>query len=421
MLNDFKPPAPQPWLIWLVKQLGPFYIKHCAQLSIHLTDEFHRVMAECVDKRAVFLFNHPDRLDPVVLCGLQASFKQPCSCLVARECFDWDRGLRGLFFQSVGCYSVNRGTVDRKSIRTTRELLQAPGGKLIVFPEGKITCDSHHVQDLQKSFLHIVLDAQSELSSQNSSNSILIVPVAINYQLLSDLETSFPSTLDKIERKLKLPTAALTTRERVQRSVERLTQDLLDVYDYSVAKDLPLAEKLELLASHICHKIGNYLNIQPEKCDTKGCHLYLIRNALASAIDEIRNADSYEKDVFRHLSKTYKQFVIELDRVERLLICAANLKSEQTDLQVCRTADFVEQELFGRMTAKGKQCATVNCHEPISVASYLPLYERSKKAAVHNLCIDAKIKLQQTLESLNGVRNHEKPDRILEVNHQALA
>lgn len=245
MYTDFRPPRPSPSLIALARWLFPAYLKFCAKLSVTFANNSLKTTLQgCADKRTVFIFNHPDRLDPLVLGWLERPFKQSVSCVVARECFNWDMGLRGLFFQTMGCYSVNRGAADIKSIRMTKNLLGSVNAKLIVFPEGKITCDNFHIHELQSSFMHILLDSQAELLQETIADSILIVPVATRYELETTLDSSFPRTLRAIESKLSLrPSTEDTVEQRIQRALDQLINDLLDVYHLKVPLHLPTDRK----------------------------------------------------------------------------------------------------------------------------------------------------------------------------------
>jgi 1-acyl-sn-glycerol-3-phosphate acyltransferase len=398
MLSDFKPPRPNASIIALTRWLYPIHLNHSAKLSVGFTRESLASLKKYDRERTVFVFNHPDRLDPLILGTLDKHLGQPASCVVAREVFDWDMGLRGLLFQSLGCYSVNRGAADLKSIRMTKNLLHSQCAKLIVFPEGKITCDSSHIHDLQRSFMHILLESQIELLRQTTSDSILIVPVATRYELETDLESSFPRTLQAIEHKLQVERVPNTSViDRIQVALDRLLSDLTNVYHLNVPEELAAIEKIDRLANHICHKIGSYFDVQPEGCNARDCHLYFIRSIVSRAIDE-RHGSPYQNSIAKKLHQTYKQFLVDLDRVERLLICHANLEREKTAIQACRTADFMEFELFGRMTPKGKQRAVVNFGEPLQVGSYLPLYANSKRDAVEKLSDDTRRNLQAALD-----------------------
>lgn len=398
MLSDFKPPKPNAAILAFCRWIYPLFMRYSARLSIHFNSKSLALLQSLTKRRVVFIFNHPDRLDPLVLGALDQNLRHPFYCIVAREVFDWNRGLRGFLFQRVGCYSVNRGTTDLQSIRTTNKILHERNAKLIVFPEGKITCDNSNVHELQRSFMHILLAVQSELTSKHEEEPIVLVPVATRYELETDLESSLHQ-LKAIERKLKIQTDVhADVYTRIDKALESAVNQLAEVYGLGSQLNLPTVRKMELLTNHICQRISTYLNAESHACDAHDCHLYHIRAIVSQKIDDIKAASAYQQSVCSGLQTIYKQFLLDLDRVERLLICHGNLERPRTPIQACRTADFLEYELFGKMTAKGQQRAWLNIGQPVELSSYLELYSQSRSAAVEKLTLDARHQLQEALD-----------------------
>lgn len=399
MLSDFKPPKHNGAIIALGRLVHPLFMLLSAKLSVHFTSNSLVQLQILRKRRVVFVFNHPDRLDPLVLVSIDRYLRQPFYCIVAREVFDWDWGLRGFFFQSVGCYSVNRGTADLQSIRTTNRILHEHEAKLMVFPEGKITCDNFHVHELQRSFMHILLGVQAELTSKSDANSIVLVPIATRYDLETDLKSSVEPQLKAIERKLKIKSEVQTdVYTRINSALEKALDQLTEVYGVECPLNLPAERKMELLTKHICQRISSYLNADSNACTAPDCNLYHIRSIVSHKVDEIKTASAYQKHVYSGLRKIYKQFLRDLDRVERLLICHGNLERPRTPIQACRTADFLEYELYGKITAKGRQRALLNFGQPIEISSYLELYSQARSAAVRKLTLDAQHQLQKALD-----------------------
>lgn len=224
------------------------------------------------------------------------------------------------------------------------------------------------------------------------------VPVATRYELETDLKFSLPQ-LKAIERKLRIQTdTQADVFTRIDKALEKTVDQLTEVYGLGSQLNLPTARKIELLTKHICQRISTYLNAESEACDAHDCRLYHIRSIVSKKIDEVKATSTYQQYVFSGLQTIYKQFLLDLDRVERLLICHGNLERPRTPIQTCRSADFLEFELFGKVTAKGRQRAWLNLGQPIEISSYLELYSHSRSAAVEKLTLDARHQLQKALD-----------------------
>ncbi|MBX9690960.1 MAG: 1-acyl-sn-glycerol-3-phosphate acyltransferase, partial [Cyanobacteria bacterium] len=132
VLSEFKPPKPNRAFILLCELLLPLYARLVEDLSIEFQETPDQWLEFLKDKQAVIIMNHADRQDPLVLVALTRYMREFVYCVVAREVFDWNHGINGWLFQKLGCYSVNRGMADFRSIHTTRKLLTHSHRKLIV-------------------------------------------------------------------------------------------------------------------------------------------------------------------------------------------------------------------------------------------------------------------------------------------------
>lgn len=412
---DFKPPTPNSGIIKVCRWLCPLYLKRVARLSINFTANSLERLFQLKDQRVVMFLNHPHRLDPFVIAALDQELREQIHCVVAREVFDWNRGLRGWLFQRLGCYSVDRGNMDIKSVRMTSRILGAPRAKLVVFPEGRITCDNMLIHGLQKAFIHILLDVQTEMRMRNETQSLWILPVATQYHLDTDLTVSLSPVLGRVERRLNIkPSGSITSR--VDNALEILIDRLEGSYGIAGRPDSSLRDRIEDLSGHICKRIGQFIGLNLESFDEEGSDLYRTRHFLARKLDDCSQT-AFNRSFYKGRERVYRQFMLDLDRVERLVICHTNLQQEDSPIKYCRTLDFLEYELFGKMSPKGRTKAIVNLGSPIEVSTYLKLYKVSKAEAVQKLTGDVRQSLQFALDELSradtdSVTACSNPDKL---------
>lgn len=402
-LLDFKPPKPNRAVIGLCQTLFAGYLAHVAKLSLVIEPASRPVLNSLGDKTVVFFMNHPDRQDPLAIIALADYLREPLFTVVAREVFDWDHGMRGWLFQHIGCYSVTRGAIDVRSIRTTSKLLKDGGHKLMVFPEAHITGDNDTVHELQSSFVHILLDTQTEIMKRGKSNDIHVVPVSVRYTLDTDLESSLSNLMWRIEKKLGLENENLPAmRQRVTNAAVELLKSLSHQCGLLTHSSELTKWSLELV-DQICTRMSLFVGVDARKYDSRQQWLHCLRHAISKHIELPVKEGAYQRGNKLHCDKIYRRFLADLDRIERLMILHRITRHELNDIQVCRIADFLECETLGRMTAKGHQSATLQVGQPIEVRPYAELYRASKAAAIRQLTIRSQRELQSALSGDNTI------------------
>lgn len=416
-LSEFKPPQPSTALIWLSQLLLPVYVSVIERLTFRFSESPDRPLKFLKGKSVVVVINHGDRQDPLVVVALAKHMRETFYCLVAREVFDWYHGMLGWLFQKLGCYSVNRGVADFRSIHTTHEILAHSHRKLVVFPEAEITGDEQSVHELNPSFIHLLLESQEDITKSEPEHSIWVLPVGVSYRLESSLENSVSVLLRKIERRLGLGHAGkIEIKTRVLNAVDKVINNLSEEYKCPLLENQPREEQVRILARHICERIANFAHIKCEHLKTEEHLMYFLRNHLVNALAVgRRGATAHGEGLSRDFVRTYGEFLSDLDRVERLLILQRILKRQSSPIQICRMLDFLEAETFGRMTKKGRQCASVFIDKPIEVLPYLESYKSCKSTAIDSLTKSVREGLQTALDksrevsvSISGHKSHGK-------------
>jgi 1-acyl-sn-glycerol-3-phosphate acyltransferase len=402
-VNEFKPPKPNQAIIWLCELLLPAYLRYVDRLQIDYCHNFDRLHELVKNKPTVFMINHPDRQDPLIVVALAKYARETLYCITAREVFEWNHGLRGWLFQRFGCYSMDRGAIDFCAIHTTQALLSERDANVIVFPEGEVTGDDQQVGTFDGALFHLILAAQQTLSKHDPAKSICIVPVGVSYTLESKLEESIEPVLCEVEKRLCLVPTKSKLQARVDTAVITVLDELAHMYRITTTGNLSSAEKAEQLAYHICQSVASYLGCGHRADESVERFLHRLRTELA---ESPRTTDNrYSKRLAREQARILDQFLVHLDRAERLLIFNRVLKHETSDIQVCRIVDFLEMETCGRMSAKGKQRAFVQLGTPIEVQTYSQTYQNDKKDGVQKLTAAVHEGLQAAVNESHGHPN----------------
>lgn len=387
-LSQFKPPKPNSALIWLSLKLLPIYASTVENLSFRFLDNPKFPLKLTRGKPVVIAINHGDRQDPLVVIALSKHIGEPLYCLVAREVFDWYHGMLGWIFQKLGCYSVNRGVADFRSIHTTQQILAHSNKKLVVFPEAEITGDEKRVHELNSSFIHLLLESQEHIAKKQPDHSIWILPVGVSYALNSSLHTALSKLLKKIESRLEIDTSKngdATTdsliEKRVLFAMNKYIESLAKDHNYTIDHSASKPDQVRLIARHICEKLAGHINLDCQPPETEEAFMYLLRNKLSESARESNTS-----------------YLHNLDQVERLLILHRILRCSTSPIEICRIMDFLEAELFNRMTKKGKQCATISFGKPIELLPLLKEYEDSKEETIEKLSCSVREEIQSALD-----------------------
>jgi len=402
-LSEFKPPKPNKAIIGLCKLLFPVYAKFVAHLTFEFVEGSDHPLEVLKGKPAAVLIDHADKQDPLVVIALAKHMRDSVYCAVAREVFDWHHGILGWFFQRFGCYSVNRGSPDFRSMHTTQRILTHTDAKLVLFPEGEVTGDDQSVHEINRSLMHILLNMQNEIAKSDSPRSIWVLPVGVSYRLETNLESSVNKTLKTVERHLSIrKNRDKDPATRAKLAMEALLDGLARHYKWTLAKEQPQHAQVLSLAQHICERISKHTGGEPGEKPSTEQFLCSLRNHVVEELGARKNHSPHHQKFRRAPSNSYREFLHDLDRVERLLIVQRVLQRPTSPIQICRIVDFLESELCGRMTSKGRQCASVFIGKPIEVLPHLQLYKSCKNSAIDELTACIRDQLQSALDNSHG-------------------
>ncbi|MBX9693493.1 MAG: 1-acyl-sn-glycerol-3-phosphate acyltransferase, partial [Cyanobacteria bacterium] len=234
-MSDFKPPKLNKALVLFTKFLLPYYLKFVERLSFKFSQSAAQPVEFLKGKKAVIVINHSDKHDPWLLMELARYVNEEFYCVVARESFDAGHGFYGWVFQRLGCFSVERGAPDFKSIHTMMTILKEGTNKLVIFPEAEVTGNDLTVHEINPALMKVFLNAQKSLAHGEARQDLWILPVGVSYRLETKLSASIDKTLKEIERQLGVKDKRwIDASSRVTHDVATLLQKLSVLYEFEL-------------------------------------------------------------------------------------------------------------------------------------------------------------------------------------------
>ena len=201
--RQFIPPKQNPFLIRLFQSIFYLIAYFVFKFRLVISESDIAKVRAIANSRVVYLPNHSNLDDGVVVFQLSARIGQIFNYVVAVEAF---QGGIGKLIQLVGAYSIRRGVGDRASIVQTLKILQQPQCKLVIFPEGGCSYQNDTVIPFRAGAVELSFKAMERIIKQEGIvPDLYLVPVSLKYlypnatpedvsQALKDLETALSIT-----------------------------------------------------------------------------------------------------------------------------------------------------------------------------------------------------------------------------------
>ncbi|MBE7439942.1 MAG: 1-acyl-sn-glycerol-3-phosphate acyltransferase [Spirochaetales bacterium] len=185
MKNPFIPPHFNLPLAWSIDLLHSGLLKMLYNItSIEISAEDRALLRSLRYDRLILIANHPSSAEPPVTYHLANVMGARFHYMAAREVFEWGYGVVGKVIANLGAFSVIAGSTDRESLKTAREILAAPSGKLVLYPEGEPTSgENDNLLPFQGGVVQLGFWAMDDLRKQEPEGDITILPVFIKYRI----------------------------------------------------------------------------------------------------------------------------------------------------------------------------------------------------------------------------------------------
>ena len=183
MKKFFIPPDFNLAAAWFADAALPLTLKTYQNIEEILISPEDREMLRSLRKRRLLFFtNHPSQAEPMLAYHIANVMGSRFNYMATRRAFDFLFGAVGKLFAGVGAYSILPGVADRESMRMTRQILAAPGGKLAIFPEGEPMCgENDSLMPFQPGFLKLGFAALADARKVEPEADITILPGFMKY------------------------------------------------------------------------------------------------------------------------------------------------------------------------------------------------------------------------------------------------
>ena len=439
---------------WLVAGITNIKVIN-AEILVELYEQFQKGKI-----RLIIAFRHPEIDDPLCLTYLLSRVVPK----VAREkkiklkypihsYFIYDRGMTiwggnwlGWLFSKGGGIPIHRGKpLDRKALKTARDLLINGKFPLMIAPEGGNNLHSDIVSKLQLGVAQLGVWCVEDLFKENRTEEVLIVPINIQYKyiknnwykldnLLCKLEKDSGleikiikeySNLEKIknlfyERLLILSDKILTSMENFYSCFYHVNISQVNILEIKNCEiEMILSEENKYLANNVILRLDNLLHIALEvteeyfKIKKKGSLIDRCRRLEEASwgyiyredIKDFKNISSLDKNLAEWIANEAQLRVKHMRLVENFVAMTADYIREkptfdrftETSLILFDVMAKIKGEKIPKRPRLGKRITTLTIGKTISVKEYFNnenLSKRKRKQAVNNITYQ----LQKTLE-----------------------
>lgn len=225
---EFIPPAFNPLILGIAKQVLPFLLRRQTQITkikaddVEILVDLYRQFQEGKN-RFLIAFRHPSIDDPFCMSHLlwqlvpEAAKQQGISLKKPIHAhFMYDRGIPlwagsqvGWIYSRLGCTPIQRGKADWMGLRSARNLFANGKLPMAASPEGATNGHSEVISPLEPGIAQLGFWCVEDLLKAKRSEQVLIVPVGIQYSYLEAPWQSLEQLLSQLEADSGLPPAEL--------------------------------------------------------------------------------------------------------------------------------------------------------------------------------------------------------------------
>ncbi len=410
---DFKPPMPNPLVQFAFRNLLPYICENVLKgLTVEMDEASLEKLRKIKGQRCLILPNHPSEWDPCVLFDIAKRLNENFFFVAAREVFDYSYGMRGWFFQRLGVYSLVRGSNDRKSLKTSIDVLSQNKGRLVIFVEGEISNQNETLLPLESGVIQLAFMALNELYKENGKKldvlpSLYICPVGLRYVYEEKgLQKAVTTSVSELEEAIGCTTSAQagTLYERVRLLASAVLAGASAQLGYPLNADATLVQNVRGLSDFMLTKLEQVINIPPQPSLSHLDRIRTIRNTMDKILGQPAEEEPtlYAKRLSEHQKNVLKNFYEDLDRVVNFIaIYDGYLQPDMDEARYVELLRRLEKEVFGEFHLLHPRKAYATVQEPIDLNAYFEPFLADKKGVVNQLAMDVEQKIysgiQQTM------------------------
>jgi len=395
------------FIIGLMKFFLPVALKRYLKVvAVEVRGDGLERLAALRGQRAVLTPNHPS-LDPHILFHLSKLLGDDFNYMAAQEVFEKIPSWSAWVVQRLGAYSVIRGMRDAESFDMTHRLLLDGKRWLVIFPEGM----NHWLHDVVMPFregaARFAFSALDDLAKDGAPPPLSLVPIAIKYVFISDMQREVENSLRCLERELSLgfDPAKDTCFDRLRRAGEVVLRVNERKYDVKPSPDAGLNERLqslkELVVTQVAEKLGiAFPSDQPLLARMRNLH-----NSIDKIAQSEPAASEYERKLQEHEQAEAHRLGDELDRVMQFIGLSVSDDDEDilTPERFLDVVGRLEVEVSNRRKIRGPRKVYLEIGEPMNLAADLEKYRSDPQAAVREATLSAESAVREMLAGMAGL------------------
>ena len=354
----FFPPQLNALLTRLLQSICYLVIYFVYKIRLVVDDRDVAEVKAIADRRVVYLPNHSNLDDGLVMFALSARVGQLFNYVVAHEAF---RGWLGKLMQLVGAYSIRRGVGDRYSILETLNILQQPECKLVMFPEGGCSYQNDTTIPFRSGAIELSFKAMEKVVKQHGSvPDFYLVPISIKYRYPYATETELAAALNRLETALSLQPAKEDFYWRLRNIAGCVLTNLEAEYNVTPLDLTDWNQRIEHLKRRMLDYCEDKLDLTPAPDFPNRERIYKVQSILSSISDVETNID------YEHIYQTTVR-LLNFDA-----IYDGYVAQNPTTERFFDTIDRLEREVFkiDRPKSKGQRQAIVKIGTPINLKDY---------------------------------------------------
>jgi 1-acyl-sn-glycerol-3-phosphate acyltransferase len=371
------------WPTVLRPLLGPYLARVWGVTRVEIVG-IESLQAALRERASVLIApNHCRPCDPTVISVLGARAGTPIYIMASWHLFMGDR-FQALLLRRLGAFSVYREGLDRTAIKTAIDLLVEARRPLVIFPEGIITRTNDRLAALIEGTGFIARSAAKGRAKTGPGARTLLVPVALRYRFLGDLEASAGPVLDRIETRLTWkPRPDLPLIGRLRRAGNAIL-GLKELELVGELRQASIVERLARLIDDILRPLEVEWKVKPRNGDVPS-RVRALRTAILPELVEGGLSDAERDRRWDQLAGLYLAQKLSL-------YPAGYLEGNPSTERLLETVERLEEDLTDRATVHRPIAVTVHVGQPIEVIAGGPAP------------VELMIELRDRLESLLGIR-----------------
>ncbi len=372
--GKFLPPKLNPLLTRLIQSIFYLVMYFGYQIKLKVSDCDLAVLKDIADKRVIYLPNHSNLDDGLVMFLFSARLGQLFHYIVAYEAF---QGFIGKLMQKVGAYSIRRGMGDRPSIIQTLDIIQQEQSKLAIFPEGGCSYQNDTVMPFRTGGVELAFKALEKLAKQGIVPDLYLVPVSIKYWYPSNGDIQIEQSLKELESALSIEPKQNDLYLRLRNIGAKILSNLEAEYKIIPEVNRDWNQRIAILKQQLLHYCEQQLNIAPATQFPNRERVYKIQALLA----DIEKSEAKSNIDYQHLRLTTVR-LLNFDA-----IYDGYVAQNPTRERYIATLDRFEREVFqiDRPKPKGMREAEVKINTPIDLANYWQQNKAERAIAIKEL------------------------------------